>query len=245
MRIVRTRVYRALVALVVLSLTLTGCVTTPITEGGGAVQTNLTPAEQRLRKQSSGIDVKTSIQGCLAGAAVGTLVGALVGGGDRNKRMLVGAAVGCAAGLTANAYVQSKRQRYQDSEQRIAAMTTELRAENARYAELVSTSQEVIDADRKTLAKLKSNIKKKTISNEEARRELARVQDNRDSMRNALGTLNKKKQHWQEIAEMERQSGANTAQLDKEIKTLQKRISGLEKEVALMDRQINATPVAA
>jgi hypothetical protein len=32
--------------------------------------------------------------------------------------------------------------------------------------------------------------------------------------------------------------------LDQEIGALKKRISGLEQEVALMDRQINASPVA-
>jgi hypothetical protein len=230
-----------------LSLTLvlvqTGCVTTPTSSGGYGATAPLTPAEQRMRQQSSGLDAKTSLQGCAAGAVAGALLG-MLSDGKRSDNMMIGAAAGCAVGLAANAYVQSKRQQYQNDEQRIAAMTADVRAENARISSLIATSEEVIAADRKRLAQVNAAYRNKVISSEQARRDLAGVKANRDQMQSTVNSLKTKQQDWVEISNLERQSGTNTAQLDQEIGVLKKRISGLEQEVALMDRQINASPVA-
>jgi cell division protein FtsB len=86
--------------------------------------------------------------------------------------------------------------------------------------------------------------RKKAISAEQARRDLAGVKANRDQLQNTVKSLRDKENDWVEISSLERQSGTDTAQLDKAIGSLKKRISGLEQEVALMDKQINASPVA-
>jgi hypothetical protein len=230
----------------------TGCVTTqtmhswtaPPTMGGKTAATGpLTPAEQRMREQSAQLDAKTSLQGCAAGAVAGALLG-MLSDGKRSNNMLIGAAAGCAVGLAANAYVQSKRQQYQNDEVRIAAMTADVRADNQRIAGLIATSEEVIAADRKRLAEVNTAYRSKAISAEQARRELAGVKANRDQLQNTVKSLRDKENDWVEISSLERQSGTNTAQLDQEIGSLKKRISGLEQEVALMDKQINASPVA-
>jgi uncharacterized membrane protein len=196
-----------------------------------------------MRQQSSQLDAKTSLQGCAAGAVAGALLG-MLSDGKRSNNMMIGAAAGCAVGLAANAYVQSKRQQYQNDEQRIAAMTADVRAENARLSSLIETSEEVIAADRKRLAQVNAAYRSKAISTEQARRDLAGVKANRDQMQNTVDALKNKQNDWVEISNLERQTGTNTAQLDQEIGVLKKRISGLEQEVALMDKQINASPVA-
>jgi hypothetical protein len=233
--------------LLYLSLTLalvqSGCVTTPTNGGGYGATAPLTPAEQRMRQQSSQLDAKTSIQGCAAGAVAGALLG-MLSDGKRSNNMMIGAAAGCAVGLAANAYVQSKRQQYHNDEQRIAAMTADVRAENARISSLIATSEEVIAADRQRLAQVNAAYRSKAISSEQARRDLAGVKANRDQLQSTVDSLKSKQQDWVDISNLERQSGTNTAQLDQEIGALKKRISGLEQEVALMDRQINASPVA-
>jgi hypothetical protein len=228
-----------------LSLTLlqAGCVTAPTSNSGYGATGPLTPAERRMREQSSGLDAKTSLQGCAAGAVAGALLG-MLSDGKRSNNMMIGAAAGCAVGLAANAYVQSKRQQYQNDEQRIAAMTADVRAENARISSLIATSEAVIAADRKRLAQVNAAYRNKVISSEQARRDLAGVKANRDQLRSTVNSLKTKQQDWVDISNLERQSGTNTAQLDQEIGALKKRISGLEQEVALMDRQINASPVA-
>ena len=226
-----------------LALVQTGCATTSTSSGGYGAGAPLTPAEQRMRQQSSQLDAKTSLQGCAAGAVAGALLG-MLSDGKRSNNMMIGAAAGCAVGLAANAYVQSKRQQYQNDEQRIAAMTADVRAENARISSLIATSEEVIAADRKRLAQVNAAYRSKAISSEQARRDLAGVKANRDQMQSTINSLKTKQQDWVDISNLERQSGTNTAQLDQEIGVLKKRISGLEQEVALMDRQINASPVA-
>jgi uncharacterized membrane protein len=226
-----------------LALVQTGCATTPTGSGGYGAGAPLTTAEQRMRQQSSQLDAKTSLQGCAAGAVAGALLG-MLSDGKRSNNMMIGAAAGCAAGLAANAYVQSKRQQYQNDEQRISAMTADVRAENARISSLIATSEEVIAADRKRLAQVNAAYRNKAISSEQARRDLVGVKANRDQLRSTVNSLKTKQQDWVDISNLERQSGTNTAQLDREIGALKKRISGLEQEVALMDRQINASPVA-
>lgn len=233
------------IAVVSLSLALlqAGCAGYPTMSSGNASGVPLTPAEQRMRQQSSQLDAKTSLQGCAAGAVAGALLG-MLSDGKRSNNMMIGAAAGCAVGLAANAYVQSKRQQYQNDEQRIAAMTADVRAENARLSSLIETSEEVIAADRKRLAQVNAAYRSKAISTEQARRDLAGVKANRDQMQNTVNALKDKQSDWVEISNLERQTGTNTAQLDQEIGVLKKRISGLEQEVALMDKQINASPVA-
>ncbi|CRI67502.1 conserved exported hypothetical protein [Thiocapsa sp. KS1] len=228
-----------------LSLTLlqAGCATSPTGNSDYGATGPLTPAEQRMRQQSSQLDAKTSLQGCAAGAVAGALLG-MLSDGKRSNNMMIGAAAGCAVGLAANAYVQSKRQQYQNDEQRIAAMTADVRAENARLSSLIETSEEVIAADRKRLAQVNAAYRSKAISAEQARRDLAGVKANRDQMQKTVNALKDKQSDWVEISNLERQTGTNTAQLDQEIGVLKKRISGLEQEVALMDKQINASPVA-
>ncbi len=226
-----------------LALVQAGCVSNPTMSGGGGSSVPLTPAEQRMRQESAQLDAKTSIQGCAAGAVAGALLG-MLSQGDRSDNMLIGAAAGCAVGLAANAYVQSKRQQYQNDEQRIAAMTADVRADNTRIAGLIATSEEVIAADRKRIAEVNTAYRNKSISNDQARRELAGVKANRDQMQKTVNSLKSKQSDWVDIANLERQSGTNTKQLDQEIGALKKQISGLEQEVALMDKQINASPAA-
>jgi hypothetical protein len=234
---------RWMVLALAVALVQTGCMTVPTAPSGRTQTSYLTPAEQRLRQQSAQMDAKSSLQGCLAGAVAGALIGMLPKG-DRRDNVLIGAAAGCAVGLAANAYVQSKRQQYYNDEQRIAAMTADVRADNERVAALIDTSREVIAADRHRLEQVDNAYRRRVISADQARRELASVRANRDQLQSTVNSLKTKQGDWVEIATLEHQAGANTAPLDREIRALEQRISGLEQEVALMDRQINASPVA-
>jgi hypothetical protein len=234
------------IALPLAALMQAGCVTTGGMMGGpgaGAPSQPLSPAEQRLRQQSGQLDAKTSLQGCAAGAVAGALL-SLLAAGDREDNLMIGIGAGCAVGFATNAYIQTKRQQYQNNEMRIAAMTADVRAENQRVAALIATSEEVIAADRQRIAAVDAAYRKRAISVDQARRDLARAKDNRAQMQKTVDALRQKEADWIEISSMERQVGSDTAALDREIGDLRKRISSLEKELALMDRQINASPVA-
>lgn len=231
-----------------LVITQTGCVSVPTlpsggTSSGGTQVASLTPAERKMREDSAKLDAKSSLQGCLAGAAAGALVGMLSGGKRRNN-MLIGAAIGCGVGVGANAYIQSKRQQYQYDEQRLQSIIADVRADNERLASLISSSKAVMAADRKKIAAIDKAYRSKSVSLEEARREMASVKANRNHLKHTVGALQEKEQSWQEVSKAERSSGANTAQLDVEITKLRRKVTSLEKEVALMDQQINVSPVA-
>lgn len=231
-----------------LAVVQSGCVSMPTTgrsgsNAGTAQAAALTPEEQRLRAQSAQLDVKSSMQGCVAGAVAGALIG-LLAGKDRRQNVLVGAAVGCGVGIGANAYVQSKRRNYQGEEARMAAIIADVRTDNKKLANLIATSQSVISADRRKIAQVDKAYRKKAVSAEQARTQLASVKANRDHLQTTVNALKEKEQNWVDVAELENRSGSDTAKLDGEIAKLKSQRSGLEREIAVLDKQINASPAA-
>ncbi|QQO55914.1 MAG: hypothetical protein N838_23780 [Thiohalocapsa sp. PB-PSB1] len=210
---------------------------------GAVYASAYTPAEQQLRKESNQF-AKTSLQGCLAGAAAGALVG-LLASRDRNKGLLIGAAGGCAAGFATNAYVQQKRGQYRNNEARVNAMIADVRADNQKLAGMISTTRQVIADDRQRIAKINAGIRNRELSASQARVELARVKENRRLLGNSIEQAEKKYEDWNQIAAMERQTGANTARLDSEIQQLKQKVVALEKEAELIDREIAAVSAPA
>jgi archaellum component FlaC len=233
-----------------LALLQAGCASDPFGDllgSSGGDDPSLTPAEQRLRQESSLLEGKSALQGCVVGAIGGALIGMLVGGDSNNRRnnnMLAGAAIGCGAGLATNAYVQYQRNQYQNNEQRIMAMTADVRADNEKLASLIATSQEVMAVDERKIGEINAAYRKKSISTSEMRRQIAGIKANRDQLQQTVAVLQKKENHWAEISSMERQSGSDTAGLDAEISRMKSRVTSLQKEVELLDRKINASPAA-
>jgi len=212
--------------------------------GYGGQATSMTQQERSLRQQSAQLDATSSIQGCVAGAALGALVGMLAGGRNRSQNVAVGAAIGCGVGVGANAYVQSKRSSYQSEEERMGAIIADVRADNRKLSSLITTTKSVTNADRRKLQEVDKAYRKKAVSRDQARRELASVKANRDQIQRTVNALKKKENDWIEVAELERRSGSNTAKLDREIAKLKSQVSSLEREVALMDQQIRVSPAA-
>ena len=231
------------------ALTLTGCASDPFGtqwSASGGDDPLLTPAEQRLRQESTLLEGKSALQGCVAGAIGGALIGMLAGGDrhNRNNNMLAGAAIGCGAGLAANAYVQYQRNQYQNNEQRIMAMTADVRADNEKLVSLIATSKEVMAADQRKIGEINAAYRKKSISSSEMRRQIAGIKANRDQLRQTVAVMQKKENRWAEISTMERRAGSNTAELDAEIGRMRSRVASLQKEVEFLDRKINASPAA-
>ena len=234
---------------VVLVATLSGCMATTPTGGSGggasAARSSYTPAEQKLRKDSR-LFSKSSAQGCMAGAVAGALIGAMLSNKrNRGRGAAIGAAGGCVVGVGVNAYVQNKRGQYRNNEARMNAMIADVRADNKKISRLIATTQTVIADDKRKIAKVKADYRNKQISAAQARAELARVQENRYLLGNTISDVRKKEDDWVQISKLERRSGVNTARLDSEIGALKNKVSTLEAEAALIDREIAATPAAA
>ena len=229
----------------ILVASLSGCATPAPTGGSnrGTSMANYTPAEQNLRREST-LFSKSSAQGCLAGAVAGALIG-ILSTRDNRRGAVIGAVGGCAVGVGANAYVQNKRGQYRSSEARINAMIADVRADNAKISRLIATTQTVIEDDKRKIAQVKAGLRDKQLSVAQANAELARVKENRRLLANTIADVQQKEDDWVQISQYERQSGANTAQLDAEIGTLKNKVATLEQEAALLDREIAAPPAAA
>lgn len=230
-----------------IALAQAGCASDPFGDqwgSSGDADRSLTPAEQRLRQESTLMEGKSALQGCVVGAIGGALIGMLAGGDKRNNNLLAGAAIGCGAGLAANAYVQYQRDQYQDNEQRIMAMTADVRVDNEKLARLIATGHEVMAADQRKIGEINAAYRKKSISADAMRRQIAGIKANRDQLQQTVAAMQKKENRWAEIASQERQAGSNTAELDAEIGRMKSRVSSLQQEVTLLDQKINASPAA-
>ena len=124
-------------------------------------------------------------------------------------------------------------------------MIADVRADNQKLAGMISTTRQVIADDRQRIAKINAGIRNRELSASQARVELARVKENRRLLGNSIEQAEKKYEDWNQIAAMERQTGANTARLDSEIQQLKQKVVALEKEAELIDREIAAVSAPA
>jgi hypothetical protein len=235
-----------LVVLLCASLALAGCATAPSDHRYRGPSADLTPAEQRLRSQSNDL-VRTNTQACLAGGAIAGIAMLMLSQNrrDQGERAAVGALAGCAVGMGVNSYVQGKRRQYAFEEGRLKAMLQDVRADNARVARLIDTSEEVIAADRRRIAEADRAYAAKEISLARARSELRAVGENRIHLKQTHAALRQRQREWERISNYEKRLGSDTSALDVEIEKLKEQISGLEEELILIDQQIRVSPISA
>ena len=202
----------------------------------------LTPAEMRMRQQTSDFN-RTLAEGvaigAVGGAAAGAGIGALAGGDNRGTSALIGAGIGAVlgslAGYAAGSYYAEKKGRYADQEQLLDAMIADARADNQKTEMLVRDSQTVAVADKQKLDQIKRDLAAKKISHEQAQKELAAVDSNRQVLESSITNLGKRRDEWRQAA-LEARSDANNprvAQLDNEI-------NKLDKQIALMQSELDA-----
>jgi len=190
----------------------------------------LTPEEQRMRQQADTFN-ETMIEGALVGAAVlGVLT--YMATGDQNKA-LQGAAAGALIGAGAGHYMASKQQQYATEEERLDSIVADVRADNAKLARLNRSAQEVIVADLAKIERLDTQLAQGKISGEEARREMATVDDNRAYLSSTLANLKTRHEEWERVAARVRRSGdyRGAAEVDREIDKLEQQIGSLEGEL--------------
>lgn len=194
-------------------------------------QSTLTPAEKRLRQQADTFN-QTVVEGAVAGCAVGLLVGLLAAGNGKKGQ---GAAIGCAAGAAMGGatgyYVADKQEKYANEEARLDSMTDDVRKDNQRLADMITTSRQVIAEDSKTLDSLNQKIASGKITKEKARQELARIDENTQYMQKTLAKLKEKHTEYVQAREQTNGSAQREQAMDGEISKLEKQISQLEGDI--------------
>lgn len=216
------------------SLLLSACQTT-----GGGGERPLTASEQRMREQASTYNqtvLEGALLGCLAGGLGGAGIGAAGSKNNKGKNTLMGAAIGCAVGGAigggVGAYVADKQENYATKEQQLDSMITDVRGENQRLTGLITSVQQVISDDKARMDQIDQQLASGKITLEQAKKQMASVDDNRLYLDNTIKELRKRKDTYAEAAKQTSGgvSKSKTEAMNQEIAALEKQIVQLESE---------------
>lgn len=203
----------------------------------------LTPAEQRMRDQANDFN-RTILEGAGIGALAGAGIGAAACRGDLSC-ILIGAAAGAAAGSAGGYYYAQKKEGYVNEEQRLDAIIADIRKDNKNLEGLVKDARTVAAADKQKMDQIDKALAANTISQEQAKRELDAVDDNREVLQDTIANLKDRRDEWKEVASKARADTdtAKMARLDREIKTLENQIASLENELDTLTTRRRASLV--
>lgn len=202
-------------------------------------------AAEQMRNDSEFIN-QSYLEACGVGIAGGVLIGYLTGGDSdaRKKNMLVGAGVGCVAAMGANYWLQGERKQAAYKEADMQQMLSTLQDENRKLSSLVNSSRDVVAEDRRKIQQIDSAYRSKQISLDEAKRQMAEVDENQAHLEKTLANLEERKRGWDKLSSEVRskQSSADTRAMDAEIVSLERKISVLKAELSSLEdtRRVSA-----
>lgn len=201
---------------------------------------NYSSASQQMRSDSSFFN-SSYLEACGVGILTGVIIGAATGDDseDRKKKMLVGAGAGCVLAMGANYWLQGQRQQAAYAEEDMQQMLANLKEENRKLSGLVNSSKAVVAEDRRKIQQIDTAYRKKQISLDEAKRQMAEVDDNREHLEKTLANLEERKKNWSELGSKVRASqpgGADAKAIDGEIASLEKKIKVLKTELSSLEQ---------
>lgn len=211
------------------SILLSGCVQTLSSRD----RATMTPQEIALREEADTFN-RTVGEGIATGCVAGGAIGAGIGAAQR-QNPLVGFLIGCIAGGAAGGftgwYIADKQQQYANEEQRLDAMIVDVKSDNERLVSLIDTSRTVIAQDQAKIDALEKQLAAGTITKDQARRELAAVDDNTSYLQETLKSLEERKAGYVEARKQTTGSDDQLAAMDAEIANLEKQIGTLKQDV--------------
>lgn len=217
-----------------MSLVLTGCQST-----NGSTK-DVDPA---LTKGKTGnFFSKSAWQSCAVGAGV-TGVGCLLLKGNA-ATCLASAAVGCGVMMGANYYLEAKRSEYIDKEQRLDAYIYDIQQNTLEIQAVTEAAKGVLNKNLATLNALNRQIQNESISRNQAKNELNKIDANITYLNEKLGRMKKVESDWISLSSKEKIAGLNVAKLNKQINQLHKQISSLEKQINIVSKQRSVVQVS-
>jgi hypothetical protein len=235
----RPRAVRSAIAAVLCAAMLGGCETS----GGFAGDPSLTPEQRRLRAQEQ--DFKRTVgEGAVAGALLGGLIGALAGG-KRNRAAgaLIGAGAGALLGGATGYYVARKKREYVNENQRLDAMTADVRQDNARLEAYVANTRTVVAQNRAELARLRASYNTRQATRDELNHRVSIAEQDAAHIRQTIGRLRERQSDYVQARNVTRAEspGADTSQMDAEIARLSQQIAALEAQLNELNQAIAIT----
>ena len=236
---------RAIALAAALSLSVGACQTTGM--GSSTAQVPLTPAEQQLRDDADRFN-ETMLGGAATGAVIGAVLGALLGatsgdGGDIAKGALIGAAAGGVLGGV-DGYITAKAQENSNNQVRMLdSMAEDVRADNVRLQRIVANSNQVLADSKDQLERIRSDVATNRVSVAEATAQRQKIEDNRELLQTTMETAAEKRDKYREAAAALRAQGGNTAEMDREIASLEQQVRDLESNVSSLNSALEITRV--
>lgn len=207
-----------------------------VADGRGSMQpSSYSSASQQMRNDSKFVN-QSYLEACGVGAVAGGIIGYLVD--KKAKGALVGAGAGCVVAMGANYWLQGQRKQAAYKEEEMQQMLTTLQDENRKLSSLVNSSKAVVAEDRRKIEQIDAAYRKKQISLEEAKKQMAEVDDNQQHLEKTLANLEERKNNWKQLGSKLRQSqpGSQSAAVDAEIASLEKKIAVLKTELSSLEQ---------
>lgn len=230
--LMQSRSLRALMIGVLCVPLLAGCV------DNGANDPNLTPEQRRIRAQRAEQD-RTVGGGAVAGAILGGLIGLAVGGSNRGAAAAIGAVAGAAVGGATGYYVARRKQQYANENDRLNAMTTDVRNDNQQLAQYVADSQAVVAHDKADLARLRQEYANRRSSRADLDRRIAIAEQDAQAIQQRINTARKQLAEYMQARQQT--PGAAGGQMDAEIARLNQQIAQLESQLNDLNTSISVT----
>lgn len=234
---------RARVLILAVVFVLTACTNNPIRLPGSVDDSP--GADPRLSRNSNfDFFTRSGLEACVIGGVGGILICELTASKkDKGTCRIAAAIIGCGVGVGTDVYLNHQRDKYANREQRLRAMTDDVRKDNERLQGLTSTAREVMKDDRASMEKLRRDIRSKQVSNEEARKKLDEIDANRAYLEKTVTDLKKRLTEWRDIASKERKSGVRVDTMNAEINKMQNQVASLESEIDQLYQQRSAIKI--
>ncbi|MDY7220307.1 hypothetical protein TOI97_12110 [Denitrificimonas sp. JX-1] len=176
---------------------------------------------------------KSGYQACAAAAGVGVL--ACLASNSSNKAACAIAAgiAACGVAMGANYYLDDRRSKYSDTNQRLQVMTQDIQEDTQRVVQRTQVAQRVIVDDKAKLAQIQKDLSSKRLDIAQANKDLATIDSNIALLNKDLTNMKAKADEYAKAAQKERAEGAGNKvnQMDREIERMNQKVALLENEI--------------
>lgn len=228
---------KTLVSLVMSSvLVLSGCAST-----GSSLATN--SADTRLTKDNSAqFFSRSGYQACAVAAGLGVLACLVSNSSNKAACAIATGVAACGVAMGANYYLDDRRSKYSNTNQRLQAMTKDVQEDTERVVQRTEVAQRVIVDDKAKIAQIKRDMANKNINIEKAKKDLTGIDQNIAILNRDLKNMQAKVDAYEETVQKERQDGAGNkvATMEREIERMKQKVFDLKAEVDALYNQRSA-----
>lgn len=212
-------------------LALAGCATTGSSlldgMGGGSTDPRLTQADDAKFFSTSGY------QACAAAALAGVLACAVSNSSNKAVCAVAAGVAACGVAMGANYYLDQRRSEYSNTDQRLAAISNDVREDTEKVIARTETARKVMADDAARITRIRQEKAATQKQLDQARKDVADVDKNIAVLRRDLANMNDKVKQYQDVSREERANGATRSadELDREITKMSTRVAMLQREV--------------